>query len=201
MPSSGEAQPKDSPAPLRLIPAICEPFEHVLIDCVGPLPKLKTGNQYILTMMCAATHFPEVILLRSIKDRVIIKIFSIFRLSKRIQTDQGTNFLANVFAQVMTELAIKHQVSSAFHPESQGTLERFHQTLKAMLPKYCVESNREWDEGLPFLLFDVRETPQESTGFSPADLVLGHLVRGPLHLLQEKWLSDKPTPSQNILDM
>ncbi|KAI3366265.1 hypothetical protein L3Q82_009736, partial [Scortum barcoo] len=35
--------------------------------------------------------------------------------------------------QVMSELAAKHQVSSSYHPESQGALERFHQTLKSML--------------------------------------------------------------------
>lgn len=65
----------------------------------------------------------------------------------------------------MTELKIKHKKSSPYHPESQGALERFHQTLKSMLRKFCLESNRDWDEGLPLLLFAIRETPQESLGF------------------------------------
>lgn len=67
----------------------------------------------------------------------------------------------------MTELKIKHIKSSSYHPESRGALERFHQTLKSMLRKFCLETNKEWDEGLPLLLFAVRETPQESLGFSP----------------------------------
>jgi hypothetical protein len=53
--------------PLRPIPAFEEPFSRVIIDCVGPLPKTKSGNQYLLTIMCASTRFPEAIPLRNIK--------------------------------------------------------------------------------------------------------------------------------------
>ncbi len=54
-------------APLVPIPVMGEPFERVIIDCVGPLPKTRTGNQYLLTIMCAATRFPEAIPLRKIR--------------------------------------------------------------------------------------------------------------------------------------
>ena len=53
------------PFPLHPIPAMGEPFEHVIIDCVGPLPRTKTGNQYMLTVMCVSTRFPEAIPLRT----------------------------------------------------------------------------------------------------------------------------------------
>ena len=96
-------------------------------------------------------------------------------------------------------LAVKHNVSSAYHPQSQGALERFHQTLKTMLRAYCLETGKEWDEGIPFLLFAVQETVQESLGFSPAELVFGHTVRGPLKLLREQ-LTGVASPTQNVLD-
>ncbi|XP_013856237.1 uncharacterized protein LOC106512091, partial [Austrofundulus limnaeus] len=154
--------------------------------------------------MCAATRFPEAIPLRTLKAKIIVKsltkFFATFGLPKIIQTDQGTNFMSKIFAQVLKILKIKHQASSPYHPESQGALERFHQTLKTMLRKYCLESGKEWDEGLPLLLFAVRETVQESLGFSPADLVFGHTVRGPLRLLKEKWLSESPQVEHNVLD-
>lgn len=121
-------------------------------------------------MMCATTHYPEAAPLCTTKVKAIIKalvrFFSTFGLLKRIQTDQGSNFISKVFAQVMSELFIKHQIFSAYHPESQGALERFQQTLKYMLLKYCIESNREWPEGLSLLLFAIRETTQESLRFS-----------------------------------
>ena len=46
------------------------------------------------------------------------------------------------------------------------------------------------DEGIHLLLIAVRESLQESLGFSLFELVFGHTVRGPLKLLKEKFLSD-----------
>ena len=177
-------------APLHPIPAFDEPFSHIIIDCVGPLPKTKSQNEYLLTIMCSSTRFPEAIPLRSIKTNTIlkalIKFFTLFGLPKSIQSDQGTNFMAHAFQQVMNQLGIKQYKSSAYHPESQGALERFHQTLKTMIKMYCIENSKDWDEGVHLLLFAVRESVQESLGFSPFELVFGHAVRGPLLLLKEK---------------
>ena len=57
-----------------------------------------------------------------------------------------------------------------------------------MIRTYCLSNEKEWDHGIPFLLFAVRDAKQESLGFSPFELVYGHTVRGPLKLLKEKWL-------------
>ena len=153
-------------APLQHIPAFEEPFSRVIIDCVGPLPKTKSGNQYLLTVMCASTRFPEAIPLRNISAKTIvkalIKFFTLVGLPKSIQSDQGSNFMSGLFQQVMDELGIKQYRSSAYHPESQGALERFHQTLKNMIRSYCFDTNRDWDEGVHLLLFAVRESVQES---------------------------------------
>lgn len=191
-------------APLVPIPAVGEPFEHVIVDCVGPLPKSKAGNQFLLTIMCTATRFPEAIPLRKITapvvTRALVKFFSTFGLPKVVQSDQGTNFLSKIFTQVLSSLNISHRIASAYHAESQGALERFHQTLKSMLRKYCMETSKEWDEGVPLLLFAIRETVQESLGFSPAELVFGHTVRGPLKMLKEDLMSSGASPSLNVLD-
>ena len=101
--------------------------------------------------------------------------------------------MSNIFKQVVTELGIKHYTSSAYHPESQGALERFHQTLKNMMRKYCTENKKDWDEGIHLLLFASRESVQDSLGYSPFELIFGHTVRGPLKLLKEQFMSeDKP---------
>ncbi|KAK0155661.1 Retrovirus-related Pol polyprotein from transposon 412 [Merluccius polli] len=117
-----------------------------------------------------------------------------------VQTDQGSNFLSRLFKQVLQELSINHVISSAYHPESQGALERFHQTLKSMFRTYCHDSAKQWDDGLPLLLFAVRETIQESLGFSPADLIFGHTVRGPLKLLREKLGCETTSQQKNVLE-
>ena len=127
-------------AQLQPIPAFDEPFSRILIDCVGPLPRTKSGNEYLLTVMCTSTRFPEAIPLRNIKTKSIvkalIKFFTFVGLPKSVQSDQGSNFMSGIFQQVMHELGIKQYRSSAYHPESQGALERFHQTLKNMIRSY-----------------------------------------------------------------
>ena len=187
---------------LQPIPAFDEPFSRIIIDCVGPLPKTKSGCQYLLTIMCASTRFPEAIPLRNIKTKTIVKalvkFFTFVGLPRSVQSDQGSNFMSGIFQQVMHELGIKQYKSSAYHPESQGALERFHQTLKNMIRSYCFDTEKDWDEGIHLLLVAVRESVQESLGFSPFELVFGHTVRGPLKLLKEKFLSDDDS-SLNLL--
>ena len=191
-------------APLHPISAIDQPFDRVIVDCVGPLPRTQSGNEYLLTVMCTATRFPEAIPLRKITSQSVVKaltkFFSVFGLPRIIQTDQGTNFQSKRFKQVVETLGIKHLVSSAYHPESQGALERWHQTLKSMLRKYCMETRKSWDEGVPFMLFAARDAVQESLGFSPAELVFSHAPRGPLQMLKEKLMSPHTPPPKNVLD-
>ncbi|XP_068208700.1 uncharacterized protein [Palaemon carinicauda] len=182
---------KITKAPLILIPAVEEPFTQIVIDIVGPLPKTKTGFQYMLTIMDRTTRFPEVIPVRGIKSGIVIKhlmdFFSRYGLPREIQSDQGSNFTSREFQAKMNELGIKHNLASSYHPESQGILERFHSTLKNALTKYCLDHVEEWDKDLPLLLFASRSAPSESLGFSPFQMVYGHNVRGPLDLLREHW--------------
>ena len=190
-------------APLQPVPAFHDPFTHIIIDCVGPLPKSKSGHQYLLTMMCNATRYPEAVPLRSINAEKITEalttFFTRYGLPKSVQTDQGTNFTSKLFQQVLDRLKIQHRMSTSYHPESQGALERFHQTLKTMLKTYCNDHQKDWDKGVPFVLFAAREAVQESLGFSPFELVFGHTVRGPLKLLQEAW-TNAETKTSGLLD-
>ena len=98
--------------------------------------------------------------------------------------------MSGLFQQIMHELGIKQFKSSAYHPESQGALERFHQTLKNMMRMYCQDTIKDSDEGIHLLVFAARDAVQEYLGFSPFELVFGHTVRGLLKLLKEKLLVD-----------
>ncbi|XP_068224609.1 uncharacterized protein [Palaemon carinicauda] len=80
------------------------------------------------------------------------------------------------------ELAIRHITSVPYHPESQGVVERFHQTFKSILKKSCYAHGSEWDKELPLALFAIRNHPNASTGVAPFDLIFGHKVRGPLDI-------------------
>ena len=76
-------------------------------------------------------------------------------------------------------------MSRSYHPQTDGLVERFNQTLKAMLRKSATEDGKDWDKLVPYVLFAYREVPQASTGFSPFELVYGRAVKGPLDILKE----------------
>ncbi|KAL1264151.1 hypothetical protein QQF64_004506 [Cirrhinus molitorella] len=68
-----------------------------------------------------------------------------------------------------------------------------------MLMKFVSETGKDWDNGLPYLLFAYREVPQASTGFSPFELLFAHQVRGPLDILRASWEQKDKPPKHNIL--
>lgn len=198
----GKPNQKIPQAPLIPITVPSEPFTKIVIDCVGPLPKTKRGNEYILTIMDPTTRYPEAIPLKNISAKTVVKnllhFFTIFGLPAEIQSDRGTNFTSHLFENIVKELNIHHVMSSAYRPQSQGCLERFHQTLKTMIKKFCLESDRDWDENVDWLMFAVRECPQESTGISPFQMLYGKKVRGPLKVLKDTIITTTPVPNITV---
>ena len=185
------------PVSLYPIPVVGKPFEYLIMDCVGPLPKSKAGSNYLLTVMCLATRYPAAYPLRSITTKAVLKaltqFISVFGIPQVVQTDQGSNFTSNMFAQVLKRLNVnvRHNLASAYHAQSQGALERFQQTFKSLLRAYCTQMGGDWEEGLPWLLL------AGSMGFSPNELVLRHSVRGPQMFLADHWKAAEPP--KNVL--
>ena len=191
---------KEKRAPLIPLPVVTEPFQKVAMDIVGPLPRSRSGNRYILVICDYATRYPEAIPLKTIDAEHVaeesVKLFARVGVPKEILTDQGTNFTSQLLKEVHRMLHIHSIRTSPYHPQSDGLVERFNGTLKQMLRKSAVEEGKDWDKYLPYLLFAYREVPQASTGFSPFELLYGHPVRGPLDVLRETWEeSNKSTES------
>ncbi len=113
-------------------------------------------------------------MIRRLKAKVVVKellkFCTTFGLPKVIQNDQGSNFTSRVFKEALEMLGIGHQMSTTYHPESQ--LERFHQTLKNMLRRYCVETGKDWIVGLLFLMFAIRESVQNPLALAPLKFCL-----------------------------
>lgn len=68
-----------------------------------------------------------------------------------------------------------------------------------MLRKYCLDSGKYWDEGVPLVLFSASEAKQDSLGFSWTELFFRHSVHGPLKVLKESFQSKKADTYKNIL--
>ena len=185
------ASRKVPPAPLLPLPVISEPFKCVAMDLVRPLPRSKSGNKYILVLCDYATRYPEAIPLQSIDAEHVaeemIKIFARVGVPEEILTDQWSQFMSQLLAELYRLLHIHSIWTSSYHPQTDGLVERFNQSLKGMLRKSVADEGKNWDKLIPYLLFAYREVPQASTGFSPFELLYGRNVRGPLDVLRETW--------------
>ena len=190
------------PAPLKPIPVVTELFEKNVIDCVGPLPKTKKGNRYLLTIMDTTTRYPEAYSLKNISSKKYNKMapppVHLLGIPQVIQWGKSSNFTSHFVQHIVEELNIKRVTSSAYHPQSQGCLERFYQTFKTMLKKYCLEHQGDWDEKTDFLLFAKRESPQDSLRLSSFELLYGRQIRGPLKLLKDQWFTQNSSSSPNV---
>ena len=117
----------------------------------------------------------------------LVKVFARVGIPSEILTDQRTNFMSKLLSDVYNLLLVKAIRTSPYHPQTDGLVERFNQTLKAMLRKVADDEGKDWDKLLSYILFAYREVPQASTGFSPFELVYRRPVRGPLDVLRETW--------------
>uniref|UniRef100_A0AAQ5XHE4 Gypsy retrotransposon integrase-like protein 1 n=1 Tax=Amphiprion ocellaris TaxID=80972 RepID=A0AAQ5XHE4_AMPOC len=195
---------------LQPMPVISTPFRRIAMDIVGPLVKSSRGHQYILVLSDYATRFPEAFPLHTVTApavlRCLVQLFSRVGIPDEIVTDQGTNFTSRLLQLFHRQLGISPLKTTPYHPQTDSLVERFNQTLKKMLQKFVLDTGRDWDRWLPFLLFAYREVPQASTGFSPFELLYGWDVQGPLDLLRKGWEAPSSTTSdrtvvQYVLEM
>ena len=189
-------------APMGSLPVVSVPFQRVAMDIVGPLPRSRAGNRFVLVMCDYATRWPEAVPLKNIDaERIaeeLVHIFSRMGIPQEILTDQGSNFQSKLLGELYNLLHVEALRTSPYHPQTDGLVERFNQTLKQMLKKTASSEGKDWDKLIPYLLFAYREVPQESTGFSPFELLYGREVRGPLDVLKESWES-KERSDQNVV--
>ncbi|KAK7106795.1 hypothetical protein V1264_018009 [Littorina saxatilis] len=185
--------------PLQKMPLIDRPFKRVAIDLIGEIkPPSEEGHRWVLTLVDYATRYPEAVPLKKIDTETVaealVDIFSRIGVPEEILTDLGTQFVSECMEEVNRLLSIRHLTTTPYHPMCNGLVEKFNATLKSTLKKLCSEQPRQWHRYINALLFAYREVPQESTGFSPFELMYGRTVRGPMQILKELWTKDVDTP-------
>ncbi|KAI2644445.1 Retrovirus-related Pol polyprotein from transposon 17.6 [Labeo rohita] len=176
------------PSPLIPLPVIEVPFERIRLDLVGPLPKSARGHEHILDY---ATRYPEAVPLRKATAKAIAQ--ELFLLASRvgipaeILTDQGTLFMFRLMADLCRLLRVKQLRTTVYHPQTDGLVEHFNQTLKQMLRRVAAEDKRDWDLMIPYVMFAVRE------------LLFGRQSRGLLDVAREAW-EQQPAPHRTVIE-
>ena len=128
------------------------PMDFISMDLIGEFKMGSTqGNRYALTVICMLTGYTWCIPIPDKSAETIVKsyireVYSKYGGSRKILSDNGTEFKNKLFEQVAKDLGIEHKVySPPYHPASNGRIEGFHSFLKACLAKH-ISNSLEWDE-------------------------------------------------------
>jgi hypothetical protein len=162
-------------------------FTHVHIDLVGPLPQ-SSGYTYIFTMTDRSTRWVEVAPLASISANDCAWAFlhmwvARYGVPAHLTSDRGAQFTSALWSQLCKILGIRHILTSAFHPCSNGILERWHRSLKVALRARA--AGPDWYQHLPMVLLGLRSQPREDSATSPAEAVFGSQLVVPGQFLSQ----------------
>ena len=103
------------------------PMNRIAVDIVGPLTTSKRGNQYIMTMFCPFSHWPEAFpLARTTAEEVITclkKHISVHSVPAEILSDRGKNFMSQKVKEFLTKMGTRKTQTSPYKPSSNGSVE------------------------------------------------------------------------------
>ena len=172
-------------APLATFEVPAKRFEHINIDIVGPLPPSQ-GFTHLLTVVDRFTRWPAAIPLQatdtpSCARALIGHWITQFGLPSDISSDRGPQFTSSLWAAIAELLGIKLHRTTAYHPQANGLVERFHRHMKSALKARLSGAN--WLDELPWVMLGLRTAPKEDLGASSAELVFGAPLTVPADFL------------------
>ena len=114
-----------------------------------------------------------------------------FGIPMDISSDRGSQFTSRLWTALTNQLGIQLYHSTAYHPCSNGLVERFHRHLKTSLKARLTSAN--WLDELPWVLLGIRTAPKEDLQASSAELVYGAPLSVPGDSLATPTMSLSPT--------
>ena len=164
------------------------PMEFISMDLIGDFTPSSKGNKYALTVICMLTGYTFCIPIPSKKASDVItayidNVYSKFGGSKKILSDNGTEFKNQLFEKIAKELGVEFKCYTApYHPQSNGRIEGFHHFLKSCMTKH-ISTTMEWDQVVHLATAAYNFFPNEHSKESPFFLMFGRDPRVPLNTL------------------
>ena len=126
-------------------------FSHLHIDLVGPMPMCQ-DYQYLLTVVDRFSRWPTAVPIKDISASTVAQTIlkewiSTFGTPQVITTDRGAQFQPSLYQEFLNLLGVKHIKTTAYHPQANGLVERFHRSLKTSLAARTDSTN--WVDELP----------------------------------------------------
>ena len=167
--------------PLKLFPAK-GPLESVAMDILGPLPRTKHGNRFLLVIADRYSKVTKTVPLRTVTALSVSRAFCdhwayVYGPPVSLLTDNGPQFTAKFFQAVCAELGIQKVFTTAYHPQTNGQVERYNRTILASLRGYVAARQDDWDDFTSAVTFAYNCRVHSSLGMPPFELALSRPPR------------------------
>jgi len=155
------------------------------VDFVGPLTTSKEGYRYLFTIIDRSSRWLEAIPLASMDTDAAVEALignwvARFGRPATITSDRGSQFTSAVWAATCEQMGVRHNTTTAYHPQSNGMVERVHRHLKEGLKARGAQAD--WPQHLPWVLLNIRTTPKSDSNVSAAEVVYGSPITLPAQL-------------------
>ena len=162
------------------------PWESIGVDFVGPL--LESSNRdgsfdSITVVICLLTAMVHLIPSRTnynarqLAELMFEEVYKLHGLPKNIISDRDVLFTSVFWDKLNKLLGTKLRMSSAYHPQTDGSTEQANRTVTQMLRQCINDKQNDWVSKLPAIEFAINSARSESTGFAPFFLNSGHMLR------------------------
>ena len=155
-----------------------QPMEFIAMDLIGEFhPASSKGNRFTLTAVCMLTGFTFCIPIKTKKAEDVVNAYlnhicCTFGPSRKILTDNGTEFKNKLWTEVYQKLQTEHKVTPIYSPQCNGRIEGFHRFLKSCVAKQ-LQNRVEWDDLVWKATAAYNFFPTESSGMAPFFLMFG----------------------------
>ncbi|KAL0195461.1 hypothetical protein M9458_009033, partial [Cirrhinus mrigala] len=159
------------------LPIPQRPWSHIGVDFVTDLPAAE-GNTCILVMvdrffkMCKFFPLKGLPTAMETADILFQHLFRHFGLPEEIVSDRGLQFISHVWKAFFKLLGVSVNLSSGYHPQTNGQTETKIQELGRYLRAYCHTDQHCWSKFLPWAEYAQNSLRQDTTGLTPFQCVL-----------------------------
>ena len=186
------------------------PFACCAIDVVGPIGNkdsaTESGNRFIVTIIDWFSRWVEAFPVKDCSQESILEALDEFTsrhgIPRRLVSDQAKYFRGQLVHKYEQDVGMKHTFVSAYRPQGNGKLERFHRVLGRKIKMQCKESgDKQWDKHLRQICFSHNVVPHSTTGYSPYELIYGRRPCLPFDTLVSPTEEDAATDHKSYMGM
>lgn len=161
-------------------------WEHITMDLVTKLPKTVRKHDAIwvivdrLTKSALFLPIQETFSIEKLADLYMKEVVARHGVPITIVSDRDGRFTSRFWNKFQGELGTRLNLSTAYHPQTDGQSERTIQTLEDMLRACAIDFGGNWDDHLPLVEFSYNNSYQSSIGMPPYEMLYGRKCRTPI---------------------